>query len=197
VSSALTFLRPLRYDRVRTVLLVQTGPAELVAPIVGRLRELFPGCTVDVLMREADLQPSLVLGADSVEAARYEERFELVARLRKQRFDGVVMQLGGAATRELRLLPFLLRTRAIIAFNARLDYFPVNVFRIASIAEHFGAQQSAGAARTVFWLLRRACIELCLAPLAVIYLTFAAAALHLRGWWRRRQRAARAGQVAT
>ena len=137
MSSPLTFLRPLRYDRVRDVLLVQTGSCVCLPGIVARLREIFPACSLQVLVREADGELAGSLDAERVEVARWEERFDLLSRLRRKRFDLVVLQLGSGAGSELRLLPFLLRARYLIAFNDALDYFPINVFRLTALAHHF------------------------------------------------------------
>src|SRR5262245_52000475 len=123
MSSPLTFLRPLRYDLVRDVLLVQTDSGALLPGVVTRLREIFPGCSLRVVVREADGDLAGSLDAEHVEVARWEERFDLLSRLRQRRFDAVVMQLGtgSGARSELRLLPVLLRARYLIAFNDTLD----------------------------------------------------------------------------
>ncbi|MEW6270129.1 MAG: hypothetical protein AB1689_12625 [Thermodesulfobacteriota bacterium] len=190
MSSPLTFLRPLRYDRVRDVLLVQTGDAALLERITGELRGLFPGCAVKLVVREADAGGARSLAVDELEVARWEERYELLARLRRRRFDVVVLQLAGAATTELRLLPFLLRTRHLIAFNDRLDYFPVNVFRLTDVTRHFsGGDGEVGLARSSFWLVRRTVGAVVLGVLGFVHLLASVGWLHLRGWLRRRRRA--------
>lgn len=189
MSNPLTFLRPLRYDLTRSVMLVQTGPAEHLSEIVKRLRKQFLGCRVEVLMREGDAAPAAVIGADRVEVARYEERYELLSRLRKRRFDVVAMQATYEGNRELRALPFLLRTRAIIAFNDNLDYFPFNVFRLGAVVEHLGGEGDNGLTGPFLWLVRQACVELVVAPLALAYLLVVTAWLHVRGATRRAVRA--------
>lgn len=191
MSSPLTFLRPLRYDRVRDVLLVQTAEATPLAGIVARLRETFPGSSLQVLVREADAELARELDVESVEVARWEERFDLLSRLRRRRFDAVVLQLGGNATTELRLLPYLARTRYLIAFNDRLDYFPLNVFRLTALAHHLSlGDGEAGLGRSLFWVLRRALATAVLAVGGFFYLLISVAWLHLRGWRRRRARGA-------
>jgi hypothetical protein len=200
VSSLLTYLRPLRYDRVRDVVLVQTGEAALLDGIVAELRRLFPGSSVKVLLREADAARARALAVEEVEVARWEGRYELLSRLRRRRIDAVVLQLGGAGTTELRLLPYLLRTRYLIAFNERLDYFPVNIFRLTSLAHHFSvAGGDAGIARSSFWALRRILAGALVGVVSFAYLLASVGWLHVRGWLRRRgrgraaRRAVRAG----
>lgn len=200
MSSPLSFLRPLRYDRVRDVLLVQTDPDADLAGIVARLRQLFPGCSVQVLVREADVARGRDLAVENLEVARWEERFELLSRLRRRRFDAAVLQLGGrSGSNELRLLPYLVRARYLIAFNDRLDYFPLNVFRLTALAQHLSlAQGEVGAADAMLWMARRAVVSAVANVAGLFYLVASVGWLHARGWLRRQRRgdvhiAARAG----
>jgi len=180
MSNPLTFLLPVPYDRVRRALVVQTDDGAQIADIVRRVREIFPGASVEALLREADAGRRGEIGADHVRIARWEERLTLVRSLREQRFDVVVYQLGDEASRgELRRLPFLLRCRSIIAFNDRLDYFPLNVFRLADIAHHFGYADSPGAGRSVSGTLARVLVEAVVRPLTTLYLLAAVARIRL------------------
>ena len=43
MSSPLMLLRPLRYDRVREVLIIQTETGAQLGEIVARVRAIFPG----------------------------------------------------------------------------------------------------------------------------------------------------------
>lgn len=189
MSSALTFLRPLRYDRVRDVLVVQTGDVALLEGLTEEVRRIFPGCSVKLLVREADATAASALAVDELEVARWEERYELLSRLRRWRFDVVALQLAGGATTELRLLPFLLRTKHLIAFNDALDYFPLNVFRLTDVARHFGAGGDGGLVRSSFWLVRRTLVSAVRNVVGFVYLLVAVGWLHVRGWLRRRRRA--------
>jgi hypothetical protein len=193
MSTPLGFLRPLRYDRVRTVLVVQTGDAALLAGVVARVQELFPGCSVDVLVREADAAAGRALDVAHCEVARWEERFDLLARLRRKRFDATVLQLGGEATTELRLLPFLVRTRYLIAFNDRLDYFPLNVFRLTALAHHFALTSGEGGfASALLWFVRRTLVAAVAGVVGSVWLLVSVGWIHARGALRRRRRARRA-----
>ena len=181
MSNPLTFLLPLPYHRVRRVLLVQTGEGERLGALVDRIREVFPGTEVEVLLREAEAGRRAELAADRVEVARYEERFALVRRLRSQRFDVVALQIGegDGGSGELRRLPFLLRCRAIIAFNDRLDYLPLNVFRLADVAHHFGLAGPGSGEASIPGALVRLVGELALRGLATVHLLASVARIRL------------------
>lgn len=193
MSGPLTLLRPLRYDRVREVLIVQTETGAQLAGIVERVREIFPGCRIHLLVREAESGLAGTIDVEQFDVARWEERFDLLSRLRRRRYDVTVLQLGTGAGSELRLLPFLMRTRSLVAFNGSLDYFPLNVFRLTALAHHFAlVQGEAGMLRAVFSLLRGALVAALSLLASVVVLLCSVGWLHVRGWWRRRRRGPRA-----
>lgn len=188
--SPLTLLRPLRYDRVRDVLIVQTDNAAPLAGIVERVRAIFPGCTIHLLVREAQSDLAGTIDVEEFQVARWEERYDLLSRLRRRKFDAIVMQLGSGGPSELRLLPFLLRGKYLIAFNDGLDYFPLNVFRLTALAHHFAlVQGETGALRAVLALVKGVVVLTVANVVGLIWLLTSVGWLHLRGWWRRRRRA--------
>lgn len=194
MSSPLTLLRPLRYDRVREVLIIQTETGAQLGEIVSRVRGIFPGCRIHLLVREADSALAGTIAVEHFEVARWEERFDLLSRLRRRRYDVTVLQLGSGGSSELRLLPFLMRTRYLVAFNGSLDYFPLNVFRLTALAHHFSlVQGESGPLRAIVSLLRGALLAALSALASVVVLLVAVGRLELRGWWRRSRRAARGG----
>ncbi len=179
----LSYIRPFRYDRVSRIAVVETGPAHLFAGVLEELRRLFPESHIVALLREEDAALEQTLQADRAHVVRFEERAEIVAKLRREPFDLVVMQLSRGGAEGLRSLPFVLSGNAIMAFNDSLDHFPLNVFRLPDLANHFGlASQGAG---------------LVLAPVLFAYLLVSSAGIHVRGWWRRlrRPRRPKAGGV--
>lgn len=180
MSNPLTFLLPVPYDRVRRALVVQTEDGAQLPDIVRRLREIFPGASVEALLREADAGRRNEIGADHVRIARWEERLTLIRSLREHRYDVVAYQLGDGGSRgELGRLPFLLRCRSIIAFNSRLDYFPLNVFRLADVAHHFGYADSPEAGASFAGILSRALVEAVVRPATVLYLLGSVARIRL------------------
>ena len=94
MSTPFTFLLPLRYDRVGRVLLLQSGPAEQMTGIVERLTKLFPDCSIDAVMREADALGQDSLGVARVEVARWEDRFELLGSTCQRGQCGTAVLLG-------------------------------------------------------------------------------------------------------
>ena len=194
MSSPLSLLLPLRYDRVREVLVIQTETGAQLAEIVARVRGIFPGCRIHLLVREADSGLASSIDVEQFDVARWEERFDLLSRLRRRRYDVTVLQLGTGGPSELRLLPFLMRTRSLVAFNASLDYFPLNVFRLTTLAHHFAlVQGNTGPLRALLSLLRGAIFAAVGTAASVVVLLASVGRLELRGRWRRRRRASRAG----
>jgi hypothetical protein len=187
LSNPLTFILPLRYDRVRRVLVVQTGPAAQIPMVVRSLKGLFPGALLEVLMREQDARTRDDLEVTEVRVARYEERFEVLGQLRRHRYDVVAMQMSREMHADLRLLPFVARTRAIFAFNDQGDYFPLSVFRLDALAQHLGGR-GGGLFHSFASLLKRAVRAAVLGPLGFLCLLLATGKIQLRGAWRRMRR---------
>jgi hypothetical protein len=177
MSNPLTFLLPLRYDAVHTVLLVQSGPIDLALQAAARVRALFPACALEGLIRETDREAAS--GFDRVTVVRWEDRLAIVRRLRARRYDAVVVLLSNRGSDYLRMLPFLLRTGAILVFNDRLDYFPVHVTRLDALAHHLSGHASLGA--LLRWAMGRAIVV----PLATLVLLASVARLYARAAWRR------------
>jgi hypothetical protein len=197
VIGPLTLLRPLRYDRVQDVLIIQTETGAQLGEIVARVRAIFPRCRIHLLVREADSELARSIDVEQLEVARWEERFDLLSRLRRRRYDVTVLQLGTGGPSELRLLPFLMRTRSLVAFNASLDYFPLNVFRLTTLAHHFSlVQGESGPLRALLSIVRGATVAAVSAVASVVVLLASVGWLELRGWWRRRRRMSHAGIAA-
>ena len=181
MSNPFTFLRPLRHDAVQRVLLVQSGPIDLARAAAARLRTVFPGCTLTGVIREADRDAVGAAELDEIVEARWEERWEIVRRLRQQPFDVVVTLASARDGQSLRLLPYLLRTRGILVFNDHLDYFPLHLGRLPALAQHLSGRGSVGG--LAVWLAGRAV----LVPLATLVLLGSAARRYARAAWRRRR----------
>ena len=179
MASPLTFLLPLRYDAVRTVLLVQSGPPQLAAQVAAKLRTVFPDCEVHGVVREADRDVAGIAGFVETTVVRWEDRLDVVRRLRRRRYDVVVALLSSRGSQQLRLLPYFLRTRAILAFNDNLDYFPVHATRLATLAHHMSGRPSLlGLLR---WVIGRAIVV----PFATLFLVASVGRIYLRATWRR------------
>lgn len=163
MANPLIFLRPLRYD-VHRVLLVQSGPIELALEVARRVRALFPGCQIEGLVRDADRGAVGDGHFDAVTTICWEDRLQVIRRLRRQRYDAVIALASTRSRPALRFLPCLLRTRAILLFNDHLDYFPVHISRATTLAQHLSG--AAGTMGFVRWLASRVLVV----PLATLFL---------------------------
>ena len=105
-------------------------------------------------------------------------------QLRERRFDAVAVLLSGDGSRAFLLLPYVLRTGSILMFNDHLDYFPLKLGRLSSLAQHVSGHGSVGA--LVRWALGRAVVV----PAATLFLVGSTARIYLGAAWRRRPRGA-------
>ncbi len=185
MANPLTFLRPLRYDRMQAILLVQSGPIELALRVAERLRRIAPGCEIEAVVREDDREEAADGGFAQLFVVRWEDRVEVVRRLRRRRYDVTAVLLSRHGSDYLRVLPFLLRTRAILGFNDNADGFPVHVTRLATLAFHLSGRGSAGA--LLRWTIGRAV----LAVASVCVLVASTLRLQTRAAWRRARSAGR------
>ena len=185
MANPLTFLVPFRYDAMRSLLVIQSGPIDLTREVAARLRTLFPGCKIEGLLRDNDMGAVAPGDFDRVTAVRWEDRLQVVRELRSRRFDAVVVLLSGAGSRSFLLLPYFLRTGAILMFNDHFDYFPLKLGRLSAVAQHVSGRGSVGA------LLRWALGRIIVVPAAAIFLLASTARIYVRARLRGR-RAARA-----
>ncbi len=181
MANPLTFLLPFRYDTVRTVLVVQSGPVELALQVAARVRTLFPGCKVEGLIRDNDAPAVGPDVFDRLTIVRWEDRIAMVRDLRDRRFDAVAMLLSATGSRSFMMVPYLLKTRSILMFNDHLDYFPLKVGRMSSLAQHVSGRGSVGS--LVRWGLGR----LVIVPAAYVFLVASTARIQWRAAQRRRR----------
>lgn len=179
MPSPLSYVRRFRYDRVARIALVETGPSHLIAGVARELREIFPVAHLEVLLREEDAVLGNEIEATVVRVVRFEERAELIERLRAEPFDLIVFQLSRDGSLGLRSLPFVLRGNALMAFNDSLDHFPVNVFRLRDLANHFGLGETG--------------LGLVLSPVLTALVIVSAGWIYVRGAARRLLRPLRRG----
>jgi hypothetical protein len=179
VANPLTFLRPLRHETIHSILLVQSGPIDLALQVARRLQTTFPGCEVEAVVREDDRDAAAAGGFARLLVVRWEDRLEVIRRLRRRRYDTVVVLMSHRGSDYLRVLPYLLRTRSVLVFNDHLDCFPLHVTRVATLALHVSGRESVGG------LARWALGGVVLGMLALGVLVGSMARIHVRAAWRR------------
>ena len=182
MANLLTLFRSFDYHATRRILVVQTGTIASTLGIARTLRQYFPEATIDGVVREAD---AAELGADDfthVTAVRWEDRIAIVRQLRSERYDVVALLLGGQGSRAFRLLPYLVRTKNILLFNERFDYFPLKWTRVRSLAHHVSGHDSIAS------LFRWAFGRVVILPLATLFLVASTLRIQLRATRRRRSR---------
>ena len=182
MANPLTFLLPFRYHAMGTILVVQSGPIALALAVAARLRALFPGCKVEGLIRDNDVDAVGAADFDRLTVVRWEDRIQVVRQLRERRFDAVAVLSSGQGNRAFMLLPYVLRTGAILLFNDHLDYFPLKLGRLSSLAQHVSGRGSVGS--LLRWALGRAIIV----PAATLLLLGSTARIYLRAARRRHAR---------
>ncbi len=154
MANPLTFLRPFHLAQARSILLVQSGPIDLALQVADRVRAMLPECDLDAVVREDDRDVAASAGFTRVVPVRWEDRVDVVRALRRRRYDTVIVLLSHRGSDYLRILPYLLRTRSIWAFNDNLDSFALHVTRVATLGLHVSGRNTVwGLAR---WLAARA-----------------------------------------
>ena len=138
MSNPLTFLLPLNGSQVKDILIIQTRHLDLLNTVIQKCKEVFPEAYIEAVVREPDID--MVNGVERLQVypvrweegqALWEQRRELRQRFRHKKYDAIVVQLPGeGGAKYLKVLPFLLRCRNIIAFNTNGDYFPLKVYQI-------------------------------------------------------------------
>jgi hypothetical protein len=179
VANPLTFVRPFRPHTIRRVLLVQSAPIDLTLQVAARLHTVFPRCDIDAVVREDERDAAVDGAFTRMFVVRWEDRRQVVRRLRERHYDAVAVILSSRGSDYLRILPYLLRTRSIVVFNDHLDSFPLHVRRLATLAMHVSGRASVGA--LVTWGVRR----VVLGSLAMLVLSTSMLRIHGRAAWRR------------
>lgn len=164
MAGILTFIRPFRYDFVSNILVVQSGPVDLTLNVVDHLRTLFVKSTIEGVVCEENRELLTGNEFDRLTIIRWEERFEALRHLRRNRYDVVAVLYGHLGSYNLKLLPYLLRTRSILVFNENIDYFPLNIWRLSALSQHVSGSTSA--ISLLFWVFWR----VVLTPLAAMFL---------------------------
>jgi len=179
MAGPLTFLRPFRHGAVRSILLLESAPIDLTLRVAERLQEIFPESIIELVVREDDRDAVAPNTFTKVHVVRWEDRVEVVRRLRRRPYDAVVVPTSDRGSEYLRTLAMLLRARAILVFNERMDWFPLHAIRLGTLAYHLTGQRGTGA--LLRWIMARTIF----APPAIAILVATTLRLEMRAWWRR------------
>ena len=131
----------------RSLLVIQSGPAELLVELIARVRQTYPEASLSVLLQRGIADALVALPEPG--AVEYLEnmgsRAEQVRRLRARGFDGVfVMYSDHPGYWKLKLLPFLLGAGSVLAVNEHLGWFPVALQDLHRLGGHLVRRLGTG-----------------------------------------------------
>ena len=121
------------------LLVVQSGPAELLGELVARVRTVHADARVTVLLRRGlDELPEPMRAIPGVEyVENLGPRWRTVRDLRSRRFDGAfVLHANHPGYWKLKLLPFALGVPTVYGVNEHLGYFPISLREAPRVAAH-------------------------------------------------------------
>lgn len=175
----LTFIRPFRYRSIRNILVLQDGSVEPTLKIAEHLRTIFTNCRIHGAICEDDVGRIPGDAFDELTVMRWEDRFKTLQRLRANRYDVVAALHRNQGRCGLKRMPYYLRSRHILIFNENNDYFPIKLWRVPTLIEHYsGSKQLAS---MLFKLLYRLVVP----TAAAIYLFGTVIYLHVRPFLKR------------
>jgi hypothetical protein len=155
----------------KTVLVIQTGSPELLTQAVDLIRTQLPRAALTVL-----LQRNMRDKVPVREGVEYLEntgsKRGLTARLRARRFDvACVLYVNHPGYWKLKLLPFLIGARHVLAVNEHMGWFPINLRDARRLAGHlrWRAGSQARSSRTSVELAKSA-VAAVARPLAIGWL---------------------------
>jgi hypothetical protein len=120
----------------RKGVLVQSGSAHLLARAVDTIRSRLPHLELTVLQQRG-MQDRLRQRADVRYIDNIGSKRSLVRELRANEFDiAFVLYSNEGGFWKLKLLPFFLATKGVLAINENLDWFPITIRRAQELAQH-------------------------------------------------------------
>jgi hypothetical protein len=136
MTPPLTFLTSADELSARTVLIIQTGAADVLARAVESVCARAPEAAVTVLLqRNNRTRVPLRPGVEYLDNDG--SKRELVRSLRARNFDAVfVLYTNQPGYWKLKLLPFALGARTLFAVDERLAWLPISLRNPAGLALH-------------------------------------------------------------
>lgn len=120
----------------RKLLIIQSGSYDLLAGLIALVRKTYPEAALTVLLRRgiADA-PAAPEGVEYLE--NLGSKADQVRKLRARAFDGVfVLYSNDPGYWKLKLLPFALGARAVLAVNEHLGWFAVTLRDLDRMGGH-------------------------------------------------------------
>lgn len=170
----LTLIRPLRYQSIRRILVLQDGSVAPTLKIAECLRTIFPKCHIHGAICEDDVESLSENSFDHLSVMRWEERYTTLKRLREKKFDAVAVLHRNQGRCGLKRMPYYLRARHVLIFNENYDYFPIKLWRLPTLIEHYSGNRHIASA--FFRLLYRLVVP----ATATMYLLGSVIYLHVR-----------------
>jgi hypothetical protein len=139
----MSVLEPIRFlvangdvSAAKSLLVIQTGSPALLVKAVDLVRSTLPSASVTVLLQRnmADKVP-VREGVEYMENTGSQRA--LVQRLRERRFDAAfVLYFNHPGFWKLKLLPFLIGARNVLAINEHMGWFPLSLHHFGAFARH-------------------------------------------------------------
>jgi hypothetical protein len=126
----------------KTVLVVQTGAPDLLTKAVDVVRTTLPAASITVLLQRnmTDKTP-LRDGIEYLE--NIGSKRAMTRRLRDRRFDvAFVLYVNQPGFWKLKLLPFLIGARNVLAVNEHMGWFPLSLRHAGALARHLSWRMS-------------------------------------------------------
>ena len=177
--------------RARSVLLIQSGAPDLLMAATDRLRAAHPKAAMVVLLQR-DMDERVERRPDVEYLVNLGSKIALARELRHRRFDAAyVMYTAHPGYWKLKLLPFALGAKRVLAFNEGVESFPINLRDAGALARHlrwrFAQTMSIGSGRAADRLALAA--KAAVYPALVVYLLAWERLAHARrpgaGAWKR------------
>jgi|GEM_PF-1737831 len=123
----------------RKLLLIQSGPPELLAALIEMVQKTFPSAEICALLQRGIVDaPPYLLDLPRVEfVENLGSKAGLVKRLLARAFDGVlVLYSNHPGYWKLKLLPYALGARTVLGVNENLGCFPISLPEIDRLSGH-------------------------------------------------------------
>jgi hypothetical protein len=122
----------------KTVLVVQTGAPDLLLKAVDVVRTTLPAASITVLLQR-NMTDRVPLREGIAYLENIGSKRAMMRRLRDRRFDvAFVLYVNQPGFWKLKLLPFFIGARHVLAINEHMGWFPLSLRQAGALARHLG-----------------------------------------------------------